>query len=388
MILFCLFGSGKYPNLMADVIIREVTTKSDKRSFIYLPLKIHRNNPNWLPPIYDDEWKLFDQKNNKSYLYADTVLYLAYRGKKIVGRIMGIVNRRYNEIHEEQHGRFCFLECIEDQGVVSTLIEKVETWAREKGMVKLVGPLGFSDKDPQGFQIEGFEYPKFIVCPTNDKYLPEMIEKEGYEKNRDLVNYLAKVPDELPDIYTKILSRVSANNEYRLIEFNSKRELDKYIIPVLELMNQTFEEIYGFVPLNDQEKKEIAARYMIILNPKFIKIVESSDGVIGFAIGIPDISDAVRRSGGRLLPLGIFRILRDLKRSKKLLMLLGGVRKSYRGKGLDVLMAAKMLQACMVNKMELIDLHLILENNSRMRAECERIGGEVVKRFRIYQKDL
>ena len=373
---------------MAEIIVREVLSKGDKKDFIYLPLKVHRNNPNWLPPIYDDEWKLFDQKNNKSYLYADTVLYLAYRGKEIVGRIMGIVNRRYNEIHEEQHGRFCFMECIEDQDVASALIEKVETWAREKGMVKLVGPLGFSDKDPQGFQIEGFEYPKFIVCPTNDKYLPEMIEKEGYEKNRDLVNYLAKVPGELPDIYTKILSRVSANNEYRLIEFNSKRELDKYIIPVLELMNQTFEEIYGFVPLNDQEKKEIAARYMIILNPKFIKIVESSDGVIGFAIGIPDISDAVRRSGGRLLPLGIFRILRDLKRSKKLLMLLGGVRKSHRGKGLDVLMAAKMLEACMINKMELIDLHLILEDNTRMRAECERIGGEVIKRFRIYQKDL
>jgi hypothetical protein len=373
---------------MGEVIIREVTTKSDKRDFIYLPLKIHRDDANWLPPIYDDEWKLFDQKNNKSYLYADTVLYLAYRDKKIVGRVMGIINRRYNEIHNEQHGRFCFMECFEDQDIVHALILKVENWAREKGMVKLVGPLGFSDKDPQGFQIEGFELPKFIVCPTNDKYLPEMIEREGYEKNRDLVNYLAKVPDQLPDIYEKILSRVSVNSEYRLIEFNSKKELNKYIIPVLELMNQTFEEIYGFVPLDDQEKKEIAERYMIILNPKFIKVVESSDGIVGFAIGIPDISDAVRRSGGKLLPFGIFRILRDLKRSKKLLMLLGGVRKSYRGKGLDVLMAAKMLQACMINEMEMIDLHLILENNTRMRAECERIGGEVIKKFRIYHKDL
>jgi hypothetical protein len=373
---------------MGEVIIKEVITKGDKRDFIYLPKIVHRNNPNWLPPIYDDEWKLFDQKNNKSYLYADTVLYLAYRDKKIVGRVMGIINRRYNEIHNEQHGRFCFMECYDDQDIVHSLIHKVEIWAREKGMIKLVGPLGFSDKDPQGFQIEGFELPKFIVCPTNDKYLPEMIEKEGYEKNRDLVNYLAKVPDQLPEIYDKILSRVSVNNDYRLVEFNSKKELKNYIIPVLELMNQTFEEIYGFVPLDDQEKKEIADRYMIILNPKFIKVVESSDGVVGFAIGIPDISDAVRRSGGKLLPFGIFRILRDLKRSKKLLMLLGGVRKSYRGKGLDVLMAAKMLQACMLNKMDLIDLHLILENNTRMRAECERIGGEVIKRFRIYQKDL
>jgi hypothetical protein len=301
---------------------------------------------------------------------------------------MGIVNRRYNEIHNEQHGRFCFLESYDDKDIVNALLIKVEEWAGEKGMIKLVGPLGFSDKDPQGFQIEGFEYPKFIVCPTNDKYLPEMIERAGYVKNRDLVNYLAKVPDELPEIYTKILSRVSVNDGYRLVEFTTKRELKKYIIPVLELMNQTFAEIYGFVPLDDQEKKEIASRYMMILNPKFIKVVESSEGVVGFAVGIPDISDAVRRSGGKLLPFGILRILRDLKRSKKLLMLLGGVKKSYRGKGIDVLMAVKMIQACMINKMELIDLHVVLEDNTRMRAECERIGGKVIKKFRIYQKDL
>jgi hypothetical protein len=373
---------------MGPIIIREVNSRRDKRTFIYLPSKIHRNDPTWLPPIYSDEWILFDEKNNKSYRYTDTVRYLAFRDNKPVGRIMGIINRRYNTIHNEQHGRFCFLECYDDQEVVHQLLKKIEDWARERGMVKLVGPLGFSDKDPQGFQIEGFEHPKFIVCPTNDRYLPELITREGYDKYQDLVNYLARVPQNMPDIYEKILSRVSQNSEYKIIEFSSKKELDKYIIPALELMNQTFMEIYGFVPLEDNEKVEMASRYMMILNPRFIKVVEAPDGLVGFAIGIPDISEAVRKSNGRLFPLGIFRILWHLKRSKKLLMLLGGVRKSHRGKGLDVLMAVKMLQSSMENKMEWIDLHLVLENNIRMRAECERIGGKVIKRFRIYHKDL
>lgn len=373
---------------MAEVIIREVLTKRDKKNFIYLPSMIHRTDPTWLPPIYLDEWELFDEKNNKSYLYADTVLYLAYRDQKIVGRIMGIINRRYNTIHTEDHCRFCFMECYEDQEIVHALITKIENWAREKGMVKLVGPLGFSDKDPQGFQIEGFEYPKFIVCPTNDRYLPEMIVKEGYEKYQDLVNYLARVPEKLPEVYDRILSRVSENNEYRIVEFHSKKELKPYIVPVLELMNQTFMEIYGFVPLEDQEKKDLAARYMMILDPRFIKVVEANDELIGFAVGIPDISEGIRKARGRLFPFGFLWILRELKSSKKLLMLLGGVKKTYRGKGIDVLMAVKMLQACMINNMDLIDLHLILENNTRMRAECERIDGKVIKRFRIYQKDL
>jgi hypothetical protein len=373
---------------MGEIIIRQVLTRRDKRKFIYLPSRVHRNNPNWLPPIYMDEWELFDEKKNKSYQYADTILYLAEKDRKIVGRIMGIINRRYNEIHNEEHARFCFMECYEDQEVVHALIQKVEDWARERGMVKLVGPLAFSDKDPQGFQIEGFEHPKFIVCPTNDSYLPEMIAAEGYTKHCDLVNYLTKTPDDLPEVYKKILARIAENKEYKLITFKSKKELKPYIIPALELMNQTFMEIYGFVPITDTEKRELAARYLMILNPKFITVTEAPDGLIGFAIGIPDISDAIRRSKGRMLPFGILRIMRASGRSKKLLMLLGGVRKDYRGRGIDVLMAARLLQASIEQKMELIDLHLVLENNTKMRSECERIGGKVIKRFRIYQKEL
>jgi len=280
------------------------------------------------------------------------------------------------------------LECYEDQDVVHELISKVEKWAKENGMIKLVGPLAFSDKDPQGFQIEGFEHPKFIICPTNDKYLPEMIVKEGYDKHLDLVNYLVKTPDDLPPVYKTILSRISENKEYKIVEFKSKKELKPYLFPILELMNQTFLEIYGFVPFNEIEKKQFVARYLMILDPKFIKVVEGPDGLIGFAGGIRDISEGIRKAGGKLFPFGIFKILLESRRSKKLLMLLGGVKKEYRGKGIDVLMAIKILEACIELKLELIDIHLVLENNLKMRAECERIGGQIIKKFRIYRKDL
>jgi len=228
---------------MNDIFIREVITKRENREFIYLPSKVHKNDSGWLPPIYLDEWILFDKKNNKSYQYADAVLYLAYKDKKPAGRIMGIVNNRYNTINNENHGRFCFLECYEDQEVLHALIVKVETWAKEKGMTKIVGPLGFSDKDPQGLQIEGFEYPKFMVCPTNSPYLPTMLEKEGYSKNRDLVNYIVNVPKELPLIYQKVLSRVEKTEDFKIIEFKAKKELKPYIIHALEIMNETFTEI-------------------------------------------------------------------------------------------------------------------------------------------------
>jgi hypothetical protein len=373
---------------MGELVIKEVLTRKDLRDFIYLPEKVHKNEPDWLPPIYLDEWELFDKKKNKSYKYADAILLLAYKDGIPVGRIMGIVNNRYNAINNEQHGRFSFMECYNDKEVFHALLVKVEEWVKAKGMTRIIGPLGFSDKDPQGFQIEGFEYPQFMTAPNNSSYLPELIVTEGYEKKVDLVNYLGKLPEKFPLIYEKVLSRMEHNTEYKIVEFNSKKDLKPYIIGVLELMNETFAEIYGFVPLNDREKTDFAARYLPILDPKFVKVCETHGKLVGFAVGMPDFSRGIREAKGRLFPFGLFKILKDSKRSKKLLMMLGGVKKEYRGKGLDVLMGVKILQSGIKHKMDTLDSHLVLENNTKMRSEYERVGCSVVKKFRIYQKEL
>ena len=177
---------------MGELVIKEVLTKKDRRDFIYLPEKVHKNEPDWLPPIYMDEWELYDKKKNKSYKYADALLLLAYRDEKPVGRIMGIINNRYNEINNEQHGRFCFMECYNDKEVFHALLTRVEDWVRENGMARIVGPLGFSDKDPQGFQIEGFEYPLFMTAPNNSEYMPELIERKVMKRKLTLSITLEK----------------------------------------------------------------------------------------------------------------------------------------------------------------------------------------------------
>lgn len=374
---------------MGELVIKEVITKKDKRDFIYLPEKVHKNEPEWLPPIYMDERELYNKKKNKSYQYADALLLIAYRDSKPVGRIMGIVNNRYNNINNEQDGRFCFMECYDDKEVFHALLSVVEKWAKQKGMKKMIGPLGFSDKDPQGFQIEGFEYPQFMTSPNHSAYMSKLLESEGYEKKVDLVNYLGKIPEKFPLIYEKVLARLEKNPDYRIVEFNSKKELKPYIIGVLELMNETFAEIYGFVPLNDKEKKDFAARYLPILDTKFVKIIENpAREIVGFAIGLPDFSNGIRKAKGRIFPFGLFKILADSKKSRKLLMMLGGVKKEYRGKGIEVLMGVKILQSAINHKMDTLDSHLVLETNTKMRAEYERVGCQVVKRFRIYQKEL
>jgi len=373
---------------MEKITIKEVTTKKDLRIFIYLPEKIHRNDPDWLPPIYMDEWSLFDRKKNNAFSYSDAILLLAIKENRIAGRIMGIINKKYNNITGDEHARFGFIECIDDQKVFHALISRIEEWAKQKGMGKIVGPLGFSDKDPQGFQFEGFGQPPFITSPTNSPYMIRLIAAEGYTKKIDLVNYLGKMPEEFPPVYERAMSRLKANHEFNVIQFPNKKALKPYIIPVLELMNEAFADIYAFVPLTDEEKVDLAKNYFPILDPKFVTVIEKEGQLVGFAVGIPDPSPGIKACRGRLYPFGIFKLLREIKKSKKLLMMLGGIRKEFRGNGFDVLMGARILQEGIKNGMETIDSHLVLEDNLKMRGEYERIGCEVVKRFRIYQKEL
>ena len=373
---------------MNKIEIRPVRSRRDLKNFIFLPEKIHSENKNWLPPLYSDEWILFNTSKNKSFEYCDHIMLLAFRDGKPAGRIMGIINKRYNDLKNENHARFCFFDSINDPEVSNALISKVEEWAITKGMEKIVGPLGFSDKDPQGIQIEGFEYPSVLSAPNNEPYLSQLVEREGYTKKVDLVDYIAEIPEDIPEVYKRVLSRVENRPDYRIIEFSNKKELKPYIIDVLQVMNDTYSNIYGFVPLTDKEKEELAKRYMPILDPRFIKAFAIDKKLAGFVIAMPDIAPGLMKARGRLFPFGFIHILRAVHRSTNLLMLLGAVKEEYRGMGIDAIMGAKILETATRSRMTTLDSHLILENNTRMRAEYERIRGRVVKRYRIYQKDI
>jgi len=373
---------------MPEIIVKEVRSRAELREFIYLPAKIHKGEANWLPPLYSDEWHLFDKKKNRSYSYSDAEFFLAWKDNKPVGRIMTLINNRYNEIKKEKNGRFSFMECYNDREVFHALITKAEEWLRNRGMEKIVGPMGFSDKDPQGFQIEGFEYPFLFTAPTNSPYMPAMLEAEGYTKEIDLVNYNMPVPDKDPPIYLKAYERYSRNSNITISEFKSKKELKPVIIPVLELMNSTFVDIYGYVPLNDAEKVELAKRYLPILDPAFIKVAQTKNELVGFIVALPDMTTGIIEARGKLFPFGLFKILRSMKKSTKLMMMLGGIKEEYRGKGIDVMMGMKLLDSARKQNKTILDSHLIMEENPKMRAEYERMNGKIVKRFRIFQKSL
>ncbi|MEZ5010607.1 MAG: hypothetical protein R2744_02750, partial [Bacteroidales bacterium] len=263
--------------------------------------------------------------------------------------------------------------------------EAVEKWAKDKGMTKIVGPLAFSDKDPQGLQTEGFEYGAVLSAPTNAAYLPVHVEANGYETEVELVDYIATIPRELPAVHQRVLSMVKDKPDIKILEFKSKKEMKPHIVEILQVMNDTYSHIYGFVPLTDKEKKELARRFMPILDPRFIKAVEVKGKMVAFVIAMPDIAVGLRKAKGRLFPFGFIHILRSVRKSTQLLMLLGAVKEEYRGQGLDAIMGSKIFESAANSKMITLDSHLILAHNRRMRSEYERIGGRVVKRFKIFR---
>ncbi len=371
------------------VEIIEVKNRHDLKKFIYLPAKIHKRHKNWVPPIYMDERYFFNPGKNRSFAYCDTVLLLALKDNKPEGRIMGIINHKYNEAHNENDGRFCFMETYNDPDIAYSLLQTVEDWARSKNIKRIVGPLGFSDKDPQGMLIEGFDQPMVIATNCNFPYQAELLENAGYIKLTDLVVYKLDIPDEIPDFYKNIYDRGIKNNNINILSFMSRRQLKPYIKPVLQLLNQTFMDIYAFLPLEEKEMEDYANRYLSILNPRFIKVVTNKNNeVVAFIIGMPDVSEGIKSCKGHIFPFGLFKILYHQKRTKQLNLLLGGIRDDYRNQGINAVMGVKMIEEAHKAGLKFIDSHLELETNTRMRAEMERMDGKVYKKYRIYKKDL
>lgn len=370
------------------ITVKEFRTKSDLKAFIYLPEKIHKNHKNWLYPIYSDDWKFFSKEKNFSFSYCDTILLLAYEGQKLVGRVMGIINNKYNQNHNEKQARFCFLETYDNPEITNALLEFIENWAKSKSMVQLIGPFGFSDKEPQGLLVEGFVHPTVLVTNHSFKYLVDFVENRGYSKKIDLVHYKLEIPDVTPELYTRA-SGFPLRNGYRILEFTKRKELKKYIDPVFRLINESYTHIFGFAPFSDKEIFEFANRYIYLLDPRLIKIVVNQKSeVLSFIISMQDISEGINKARGRIFPFGIFHILNARKKSKQLNLMLGAVKENYRNQGFDSLMAVKLFESARKLGLKQIDSHVMMETNMKMRAEVERVGGTIYKRYRIYKKDL
>jgi hypothetical protein len=372
-----------------SVTVRSVTTAKDRNNFIFLPEELHKGHKEWLPPIWSDEKKYFDPAINPSFKTCDYRMLLAEKDGRPVGRILGIVNRQYNELLGVKNVRFGFLECGNDAEVSHALITGVEAWGKQQGMTKCVGPFGFSDRDVQGLLIEGFEYEPVVDSACNFEFLPDLVTREGYEKELDFVIYRYPLVKPLPEIYDRIYKRVITKSPFRFLEFSSRKPLRRYIVPVLRLVNESFKDIYGFVPMDEEEMFYLAKRYIPILDPRFVKIITTAeDQVIGFMVAMPNLYRGIQKARGRLFPFGMFAILHSMRHAESINTMLGAIHPGYQKRGLDIFLSLATLYSAREAGMKYMDTHVVMEDNLAMADEFRRFGADLIKKFRVYRKDL
>jgi GNAT superfamily N-acetyltransferase len=371
------------------VTIREVKTARERRDFIKLSYRLHEGHELWVPPLLLYEKRFIHPKKNPHMAYSKTALFLAKKNGTAAGKIMVLINRKLIDRSKDEHARFCNFDAVDDPEVAHALLSAAEEWARKNGMKRLVGPLGFSNQDAQGFIIDGFEERPSIWTIYNFEYIPKMLESEGYTKEVDYVTLKFPIPATLPDLYIKIAERVGSRLAVKLIEFNSKRGLRPYLPRIFRFMNETYIDIYGFIPLSEDAIRRASRNYREIVGPELFKIVVNSDGeIVAFALGIKDITEGFKRAKGRLLPFGYFKIKSTQKKSKRLDLLLGAVREDYRNKGLNTMLAIAMIKSAKKLGLEYADTHHELETNTLVQAEMKRLGGVIYKRHRVFQKTL
>lgn len=373
-----------------QIEIKEVISKRDWDTFIFLPERIHKDHITWVPPLYIDEKKFFDKNKNPAFKSNQTILFLAFRGKTPVGRVMGIIPTEFNATQGYKTARFSYLECYEDKAVFDALLHSVEKWALQYDCELMVGPMGFSDKEPQGFVTKGFGEPPMPVTNHNFSFMKDFIEQSGYLPYVELCQYDIPINREMFAKYKPFADRVLGNMQVVVHEFTNTRQVRPFVKPIFSLMNQTYTDIYGFTKISEEEAQEFADRFLPLLNPKLIKILTDDAGqVVAFVIAMPNINPGIKKARGRLFPLGWYHIWRSFRNSKRLVLLLGAVQKEMQNKGLDALLAVRLIGSALELGFTEMDSHLVMRDNLKMRRVIERISQhKMYKQYTIYSKLL
>lgn len=374
---------------MIEVV--EVKTKKQQKQFVDFPTKLYKENDYYVHPLRSDELKWFDPRKNVSFDECDIVFYLAMMDNKVVGRICGIVQKVYNEKTSSKRVRFSRFDCIEDFEVAKALLNKVEEWAKIKGMEVVHGPLGFNDLDREGLLVEGFDQLATFEENYNFPYYKDFLEKLGYKKEIDYLAFRINLPTETDPRIRRIGAMIMKKYNLHIATAKNKKEyLEKYKDGIFDLLDEAYGDLYGVIPYNDKLRKQIIDQFNLIINLKFmITILDENDKVIAFGFALPSLAQAVKKSKGRLLPFGLFRILHAKNHTSFADFGLVGVRKDYQGKGITAIILDYVIQGAKEVGVTSVETNHSLEDNHKILQTWKNFDDvRQHKRFRCFIKDL
>lgn len=371
--------------------IVEVNTKKQITDFVKFQIDHYKGNPYYVPPLVADEVSTFLKEKNPAFDTADAQLFLAYKGDKIVGRIGAIVSQVANKKYNYKNCRISWIEFIEDYEVAKLLLDTAIEWGKKRGMTTVSGPHGFNDFDQQGMLVEGYDKLATIASFYNYAYYPEYMERYGFEKEVDYVEFWSTTPkiEDIPEKLFRVNDYVMKRNKFKFIEYPKVKDYIKRGREIFALLETSFEENFGTVPLSERQMDYYVKKYLMFLNPRLIKLVEDEQGaLVGFLITMPNLSTAMQKSKGKLFPFGIFHILKALKTYEVLDFYFAGVRKDCRGKGVDAVMATEIVKTAMSMGFKHAESNQELEDNSLVQAMWKFYSPVLHKRRRIFKKKI
>jgi hypothetical protein len=325
-----------------SVEIRKVENRRDLKKYVQFPISLYRDHPYYVPTLYSEEMAVLDPKKNPSFETAQSNSWLAYKDGRIAGRITGVYIPAYKERWGKSLARFGWVDFIDDEEVSGALFDTVETWARGLGAEGITGPQGFTDLDPEGMLVEGFEELGTLPMIYNYPYYPEHLERRGYKKEIDWLEFEIKTPQSIPEKVKRVQELVLKRKHLRLVEAKKSKDLMPYARGLFDVLNESYKDLFGFIPLTEKQIDSYIRQYIPFADPRFTKVVlNEKDRVVAFGVAMPSLSKALQKNSGRLFPFGWIHMLRAMKKPAGLDMYLVAVLPEYQSSGVvSVVMGA------------------------------------------------
>lgn len=368
----------------------DLKNKAQVKRFIQIPYRLYANCANWVPPLLIDVHMQLNKDKHPFYEHSDADFFIAMRDGRDVGRIAALENRSFNKYHQTRQAQFYLFECENDQEAAKALFECVFKWVKARNLDTVVGPKGFSVFDGYGIQIEGFEHRQMMTMMNyNYEYYRQLVENLGFTKEVDFVScYLNSKDFEVPERVRRIAERVVARGKFQVHNFATKRDLKDYAQRIGKAYNDTFVNNWEYYPLTEREIQFILSNILTVADPRLIKIITHGEDVVGFLLGFPDVSAALQRAKGKLFPLGIIYLLREMKKTEWVSLNGAGILPEFQGFGGNALLYAEISKTMHNYQFKHADLTQVAETAVQMRSDLVNVGGKMYKNHRVYRKNI
>lgn len=383
---------------MSAVEIRKVESRRDLRTFIDFHYDLYEGNPYDAPNLYTDEVNTLRKDKNAAFDFCEAEYFLAYKDGKLVGRVAAIINNRANEKWQRKSVRFGWIDFVDDIEVSKALLKAVEDYGRSKGMTEVIGPLGFTDMDPEGMLTAGFDQLGTQAAIYNYSYYPEHMERMGcWEKDNDYVEYKLYVPDQIPEKYAKVAQMIQKRYNLHIKKLHKDEIFGEngYGQKIFDVINATFQHLYGYSTLTQRQIDQYVKMYLPMIDLSLVSLIEDwntpDHKLIGVGITLPSLTKALQKCRkGRLFPFGWVHILRALKQHKTNIvdLLLVGVLPEYRAKGANALLFYDLIPRYQKYGFEWGETHVEMETNEKVQGQWQYLERECHKRRRCYKKTI